>query len=303
MKKSTVVVLILAFVLIFAGAGMLIYAFTATDFNINAIKDRVKANEIRNIEGEFNSIEIKDAFFDIEIRITDKEQSYFEYAKIEGIEISSQLNDKTLEIFFADNRQWHHHIGFIWHDNPHLILYLSQNDYDSLKINGHSSDIWVSKEISLKNADINITSGDIKYYASTSENAFIKTTSGDINAGGVTGAVATLESTSGDILVTDCNLTELRVTATSGDIDVGNTEASHQIELSAISGDIEFWGIDSKKIDLTATSGDIEGSVKTPKKFSAEASSGDIKIPDSAATDSTLNAKTTSGDIHITVSK
>ena len=301
MKKSTVVFLIMAFSLIFTGIGMLVYAFTATDFNIDAIKDRMYAKEIQNIQGDFDSIEVKEAFFDIEIRITDKEQSYFEYSKIEGIEINSQLNGKALEFSFADNRKWYNHIGFIWHNDPHFTLYLSQKDYDTLKISGHSSDVWVSNEVSLKNTDINITSGDIKYYASTSDNAFIKTISGDINVEGINSAVIVLESTSGDILVTDCNLTELRATATSGDIDVGNTEASQEIELSTVSGDVEFWGIDSKKINLNATSGDIEGSVKTPKKFSAESTSGDVYIPNSTSSNSTLNAKTTSGDIHITI--
>lgn len=301
MKKSTVVFLIMAFLLIFTGIGMLIYAFTATDFNIDAIKDRMHAKEIQNIQGDFDSIEVKEALFDIEIRITDKEQSYFEYSKIEGLDINSQLNGNALEFSFADNRKWYNHIGFIWHNDPHFTLYLSQKDYDALKISGHSSDVWVSNEVSLKNTDINITSGDVKYYASTSGNAFIKTISGDINVEGINSAVIALESTSGDILVTDCNLTELRATATSGDIDVGNTEASQEIELSTVSGDVEFWGIDSKKINLNATSGDIEGSVKTPKKFSAESTSGDVYIPNSASFDSTLNAKTTSGDIRITI--
>ncbi len=301
MKKSTVVVLITAFLLIFAGAGMLIYAFAATDFNISFVKERMTASETQSIESGFDSIEIKDAFFDIEIRATDKDQSYFEYSKIEGLEINSQINGKILELSFADNRKWYNHIGFIWHDDPHFVLYLSQKDYASLKINGYSSDVWVSKEVSLKNADINITSGDVEYFALTAENVYIKTISGDINVGGMNSAVIILESTSGDILVVDCNFTELRVTATSGDIDVDNTEASQEIQLSTVSGDVEFWGIDSKKINLTATSGDIEGSVKTPKNFSADSTSGDVDIPDSEPSDSTLNAKTASGDIHITV--
>lgn len=158
-------------------------------------------------------------------------------------------------------------------------IYIPKNYQGSIFIESVSGDIFIDKEVNLKNVEIKTTSGDITFNST-------------INADKLK-----VNTVSGDIKLNDVNSNELILESTSGDINVGKT--TNHIEAKTVSGNITVNGA-SGKISIESTSGDISGhDFNIKEKSNAKSVSGDIKISLNKDTNCKINTKTTSGDIKL----
>lgn len=282
MKKGTVIAIIVAVVQIFVGLGLLLYYFSTYDFSFDKLFDSM--NEVREVvvEDDFEALEVSSSSWDIKIFPSDSGKTRVEYAYVEHIDVSVVVLDGVLNVSVEDNREWYDHMGVFWHNDPRVTVYIPEKDYKNLFVNGSSADVFVAKNLSFENVNIETTSGDVVFNAKVSENVVLKCASGDINASGFESKNINIETVSGEIELLDIT-------------------ASESISAKAVSGDIEFSSIDAPLMQFKTTSGDVEGSVLSKKIFETKTTSGEIRVPKSEQSDGRCEVETISGDIEIRV--
>lgn len=140
----------------------------------------------------------------------------------------------------------------------------------------------------LKNADFDLTSGDVTIPALKAESLRISVTSGDVYAEaeaekaetGSTSGSLTLklkgraesvraESTSGPILVEAEEAAEIRAGSTSGDIEI-RAESSRETQAHSTSGGIRIRLLKTEKLEAGSTSGNVTAALPAVPGFTAK---------------------------------
>ncbi|MCR5350231.1 MAG: DUF4097 domain-containing protein [Acholeplasmatales bacterium] len=109
-----------------------------------------------------------------------------------------------------------------------------------------------------------------------------------------------IETTTGDITIDSINADKFELKATTGDVKLNNSVATDLYKVIVTTGDIEFTRIDSKSIVMRTTTGDISGSILTGKKFECSTTHGDKDYPKDSTGDPCI-LSTTTGDIEVTI--
>lgn len=119
-----------------------------------------------------------------------------------------------------------------------MVVYLPNEDYNSLKLSTLSGDVIVSDVFSFSEADIKSVSGDVEYSAFTDNLLNIKSTSGDIECMSEAKDVR-LKTTSGNITFSICDIKNgtVEIKTTSGTV-VGSTNCELNYITDTVSGDI-----------------------------------------------------------------
>jgi DUF4097 and DUF4098 domain-containing protein YvlB len=126
----------------------------------------------------------------------------------------------------------------------------------------------------------------------------LTTHSGDVSAEDLRGD-ADLQTRSGDVDV-DGVLGRLRLQTRSGDVDVDS--ASADIDADTRSGDVDVRARDATRVRAQTSSGDVHVSVPDRSyAVRARAASGDedVDVRTDPAAPRTIDASTTSGDVHV----
>ena len=205
------------------------------------------------------------------------------------------VKNDTLCITAPTEKSWLEFLfGF---QNPMLEIYLPKADYDSLDIDCSTGNIYVSDAFTFGNAEIEVSTGDIEFFANA------------------TGEVS-LEATTGDILANDICAESIEVSTTTGDIVIQNTTINGAVSIEVGTGKIEADTIFAKEIKIEGGSGKkalknltIEGAACIESttggiaitdmrsgKLSIHLSTGDTLLKNCLIA-STLNIQSTTGDI------
>lgn len=156
-------------------------------------------------------------------------------------------------------------------------IYIPRTYMNNLKVEAASSTIDNSGDITLKKADINLASGDVKLKNTVNiEELKINTASGDIR-------IEKLESK------------KLDINTASGDVNIENDLKSEEVKIKTISGEIQINNVHTNKIETNTTSGEIEIN-EVYGKLIANSVSGEVKVE---KTEGSFEGKTTSGDIKL----
>ena len=190
------------------------------------------------------------------------------------------VQNGTLTITEKDNRKWYDHIG-IFFKTPKITVCLTKTQFNSLVVKNTTGDINVAKDFSFTDAEIHLTTGDIKYFAKTEKSLKLHTTTGDIKVSGISPE-------------------QLAATLTTGDITLSNVVASEKLNVKCTTGDVVFDKCDAGEIYVKTTTGDITGSLLSEKVFLTKTTTGDISVPQTVS-GGKCELKTTTGDIKITV--
>lgn len=152
-----------------------------------------------------------------------------------------------------------------------------------LIVNTASGDVVLS-DIAGK-LQVDTISGDVQLSDGRVEPASVNTTSGGVELEGVVGALQ-VGTVSGDITVHDAGAITLNLSSTSGEIDYAGGLAAGASSVSTISGDINLRLPEESafKLEASSVSGEISDAFNTA---------------DAGASDTTLSASSTSGDIEI----
>ncbi|MBQ3566086.1 MAG: DUF4097 family beta strand repeat protein [Oscillospiraceae bacterium] len=316
MKVSKKTIIIIAVILVIAGAVISSSVFMFSDFKYSDLSDSKSETNTHIINESFDNISVSSGAFDVNFFYSDDNECKVICKESDKIRHSVSVENNTLTIK-EDETEWFDHINFMVIEKYELNVYLPENVYETLDINCSSGDITVPGNFNFnKNADISVSSGDVNFDGHVKGNLEITATSGDIKITGAEANEITASVTSGDIRCVNVTaFNRLNTTATSGDItvkdstmdyfynsttsgstDLINTTVDYDINMESTSGDITLERCDADSLELSSTSGNIEGSLLSSKIFSVDTNSGDIDIPDSVS-GGKCDVETTSGNI------
>lgn len=230
---------------------------------------------------------------------------------------SVAVKNGTLSIIENDNRKWYDYIGINF-NTPRLTVYLSKTQFDSLNIKDTTGNVNIPADFLFKTADVELSTGNVKYFACTTESVDISVSTGDITVENVTSKDVSLKSSTGDMYVSGLvctgdfstkvstgkiklNNITCKTLASSGDtgwISLADVIAKDSISIERSTGDVKFDKCDADEISVTTDTGDVSGSLLSEKVFVTKTSTGKISVPQTVS-GGKCEIKTTTGDIKI----
>lgn len=189
---------------------------------------------------------------------------------------------------------------------------INDSNGESLSVEATSGDISIERCEYEDELKVKQTSGDSKLFEVKADDLSVEGTSGAKIIDNCEAKKAYIKTNSGDKSVSSSEFEDLTVDGTSGDTTVKDSKIG-EIKSKTTSGTFEMRSSELDNSNITVTSGDIIIDIKgnvADYGFSCDVTSGDVKINDKKFDDDyesleehdkVLNAKTTSGDIKITI--
>ena len=321
MKKSTVIWLAIALVLILAGGVMFSCVLSEYGWDFSTFDRENYLTKTVPVNQTFKNISIKAKTDDITIALSESGECSVVYCETDKIHHSTVLENDTLKIETRDERGWFEKLGFFSRKRPSVTLYLPKKEYDSLAVEAATGDIQISlpKEASVKNAAIAASTGDISCGMTAKETISVALSTGDITLENACADEIILSLTTGKINISGGECRNLSVaqstgrtylrditcetfssTASTGDITLENVYANEKLSIERTTGDITLSNCDAGYLSLKTTTGDVSGSLKTEKTFFTETDTGRVDVPKTLS-NFTCEVHTTTGDITFTI--
>lgn len=315
--KKTAIIIAVSFVVV--GILLSFGALVAMDFDFTKMNTMTFQSKVYSIEESFTDIFIKDAECDVRLIPTQDGSCTVVCKESDQISHSVTVKNGRLTVERTDLRKWYERIGIYWGETE-VLVYLPKTEYDRLSVSDVSGTVEIPKEFSFAQAEIDNTSGDVRFLASVQNKLSIKTVSGDIRIADNACPNVSAESTSGEILLSNMTAAEtfrlktvsgdIRIAdiacqnvsaeSTSGEILLSNVTAAETFRLKTVSGDVELRNCDAADLWIKTTSGEVSGTLLTEKVFLTDTSSGEVSVPKTTS-GGKCEIKTTSGDIEIEI--
>lgn len=298
-KKLSIVALIL---LVVGGIGS-VATYGARQKEDISEQRKIKNDQVSHVHIDVDSMDLEF------IPVNDFKQAKVELVGNGNKELKKELKVKeagdTLEITLKNEREKWFNFQFGWNHSK-LKIYLPEKQYEQLKINGLSADVYLNG-ISGKNTEIKLSSGDLVVKNVTTDKLVVEGSSSDLFLRDIKGDVFA-QTKSGDMVLNNIVGSDIGINANSGDIALNQVVGPLQIKTS--SGDIHM-AVDKimHSVKGQSSSGDIF--IETKEKlqnarFDIHTNSGDAFIlgengnhPDIGKGSILIQLDTSSGDILI----
>ncbi len=317
MRTKTEVWLMIAAALVLFGAILFSGVMIKLKWDFNALSTVHYETNIHEIDEAFDSISIHTDTADIAFALSGDGKCRVECHEEAKAEHSVTVENGALTIERIAVR----YIGLNF-DTPKITVYLPKEEYASLHVEESTGDIDVPKEISFKNVDLSLSTGDVDFAASVADTLKIKTSTGDICVEDLSVGVLYLSVSTGKVTVTDVvcegtitvgvttgkakltGITCKSVTSkgSTGDIVFENVVAAELFSVERGTGDVTFDGADAAEIFVKTDTGDVTGSFLTDKIFITKTDTGDVDVP-KTTNGGKCEIYTDTGDINISVSR
>ena len=181
-----------------------------------------------------------------------------EYTTHKRITYSTTVENDTLKIKVEDNRRWFQRI-FSFGDSSKLTVYLPAGEYSALTIQQNTGNIKVPADYVFGSVDIDVSTGDIGFYATVVEALKIHATTGDI----------TLENVS-------CGSLDTKVS--TGKTSLSNVSVTGDATVNASTGDTFLTGVSFGNLSSVANTGDLTATGLNGGSLSIERSTGEVSL-------------------------
>lgn len=340
MKKSAIVAIIVAAILLVAGTALFLAGFAMMNFNFKGMTDVKYTTQTHKITEDFSSISIDISVSDVAFMLSDNGETRVECYENDKHIHTVAVNDGVLCIGEQKSFNVFNFINIDF-DKPRVTLYLTRTQFDSLHINSDTSLIAVPAQFSFNACNIQNRTGDVSFNA-TSNSLSIKATTGRImvsdiaptgdvhlqaNTGHVTLRSAQidgqlfihtttgrihledvdcgridLESSTGDKTILRLNCASLTSESSTGRSSFTDVIAKGKISIEADTGDVKLERCDAAELSIETDTGDVSGSLLSEKIFYAETDTGRVRVPHTT-TGGKCEVKTDTGNITFTVEK
>lgn len=287
--------------IICVAAGLLIsfVALAALDFNFFEMGTMEPVTHTYAPEEAFRSISVWGSECDVRLLPSEDNVCRVVCRETDRITHTVTVKNGTLLIERTDDRKWYEHIGVTWNywGPVEVEVHLPKGDYDELRIRTVSGDVEVPESFSFARAEVEGTSGSIRFAAAVGGDLSVKSVSGDIRVDTVKadGALA-LKTVSGRQRISQVSCRSAAIHTTSGDVTMSDVTVSGELRMEAVSGDLELADCDAESLRIKTVSGSVTGRLLTDKAFAVSTVSGAIRVPDGTE-GGPCEVKTTSGDV------
>ena len=320
MKKSTMILLIIAVSLVVAGAvlGIVGMALSSGDTLWNGGWIALGTRNTTVNEFEFTE-EVSD--IDIVVNTTDVEilPASDGITKVVCREDAREphsvwVENGTLKIRMEE-QPWHRKISFFSIGERKVTVYLAEKELDRLFIETDTGDVRVAKELSLASAsittdtgeivfaspvvgalNINVSTGDVSVSSPTLGSAEITATTGDVSLDGVTADEIKIETSTGEIEAKSVSCRTFSAQSSTGEQEYERVLAEKTLTLQATTGDISLLDCDAAEVRVTTDTGDVSGRLLTEKVFYTNTDTGRVSVP-KATSGGLCEITTDTGDI------
>lgn len=288
MKRATkawliVAVCLMVLGLLLGGASLLMIGFDFSKLGTQDMQTNTYAPE-----GDFSNICVNVMTADITFKVaTDGKTKVVCYEEKE-MKHKVEISDGALIITNEDDRKWYDHIGFHTED-PSVTVYLPVTlFYNEFNLYCTTGDITVAEDFRFLKANVETTTGDIDWNASTA---------GKLQ----------LRCTTGDITVTNVPCGSLDIRGATGDVNLKNTQAEDTLNVKVTTGDVTLDRVDAAELFIKTTTGDVTGTLVSDKIFDTKAATGTIitsagkVVRDTTKPLGKCTVETTTGDIIIQI--
>lgn len=309
MKKATIIWLLVAVSLVLVGCILWSGITNTQSFETNQ----------HAISQKFHNIYIEADTANISFVLSNTESSTIECYEDSKEKHTVTVENDTLVIRTINNKAWYDYIG-IHFDSPKITLTLPQSAYASLCVEGSTAAIKIPEAFHFEDAQISLSTGDVRFSAAIEEALKIKTSTGKICVENTSAGSLDLGASTGSITVSDVvcrgdaamavstgrttlsNLQCQNLTSTgdTGDLSLQNVIAADKFHIERDTGDVKFESADAAEIFVKTDTGDVTGSLLTEKIFYAQSDTGWVRVPKST-TGGICEITTDTGDIRITL--
>lgn len=319
MRMNTKIWLIIAAVLIILGGIIFTVTMTGSHWDFKNLSSSSYETNTYQISESFTDISMNTNTADIRFLPSGDDTTSVVFYESQNERHSAAVVDGILTIDIVDNRSLLDYIGFNF-DVPQITVYLPAGEYASLSIREDTGDIEIPGDFKFHDMDIQLSTGDVKSYASVTEFLKIRTSTGDINMEGFSAGNIELSTSTGKILITDvdcagdititvstgdakinnCRCKNLTSTGSTGDIILHQVIASETFSIRRSTGDVTFEDADAAEIFVKTDTGDVMGSLLTAKVFITTTNTGSVHVPKSVS-GGTCDIITDTGDIEVRI--
>lgn len=287
MRTAKKIWLIIASCMIFIGIVISAFSLVKLDFDFTSLSTQKLQSNKHNISEDFNNIKIDVDTSDIEFVCSETQDCMVASVDTEKVKYDVSVQSDTLLISVEDTRKWYDHIG-VFLGEKSLTIYLPKDNYDSLNIECHTSDITIPEDFTFKNLEIQTSTGDVELLSSVLETLDISTDTGKIEIGDA------------DVLNMKCK--NIKIESDTGDIKMRQTIATEKIFVQSDTGDVWFFVVEAPYIKVKTNTGDVKGDLYHIPLFKTKTDTGDVNVPP-AKTDDVFEVTTDTGDIYFKVAK
>ena len=320
MNTAKKVLLVVAIASILAGMMLCFGGFAAMGFAFTELNSMTHETHTYTIEEPFTNLFIDGA--ECDIRLLPSETGDCRVVCRESVKIDHTVRvvDGTLTIERVDHRKWYERFASFHWGKMEVAVYLPESAYASLSVSGVSGNVEIPADFSFTNAQVQCTSGDVRFLASVENKLSIKTVSGNLSVRDLAPKSLYVQTTSGDVTIASVRTeAELEVKTVSGDIGFSQVECgsvnaettsgdvgasalcvSGSMRIKTVSGDVDLRGCDADTLWIKTTSGDVSGRLLTEKSFLTDTTSGRVRVPPSQS-GGRCEVTTVSGDISFTI--
>lgn len=280
MRKSTMVLLIVAICLVVIGMILLAITLGINGWDFRHLDTRIFETNTHPISTEFHSILVNTDTADIRFLPSPDGQCRVVCYEAENARHTVRVQDGTLTIRLAEDKAWYEYIG-IHFETPKVTLYLPEEVYENLSIHADTGDVEVSDDLTFSQIAISVSTGDI-------------------HLDNITAKSITLTQSTGDVVARNVQCQQFHSTGSTGDLELHNLTASETISIARSTGDVRFEACDAEEIIIHTDTGDVTGTLLTPKIFQVETDTGRVDIPESGS-GGKCQIKTDTGDIQVEI--
>lgn len=340
MKKSAIVAIIVAAILLVSGTALFLAGFAMMNFNFKGMTDMKYTTQTHKITEDFSSISIDISVSDVAFMLSDNGETRVECYENDKHIHTVAVNDGVLCIGEQKSFNIFNFINIDF-DKPRVTLYLTRTQFDSLHINSDTSLIVVPAQLSFNACNIQNRTGDVSFNATSNSlsikattgrimvsdiaptgdvqlqtntghvtlrsaqidgHLFIHTTTGRIHLEDVDCGRIDLESSTGDKTILRLNCASLTSESSTGRSRFTDVIAKGKISIEADTGDVKLEKCDAAELSIKTDTGDVSGSLLSEKIFYAETDTGRVRVPHTT-TGGKCEVKTDTGNITFTVEK
>ncbi len=341
MKKAKKVALIVALILVVAGAALFAAGFAMMDFDFKGVSS-MKYTTPYPITEDFSSIDINVSVSDIAFIVSEDGESRVECYEDDRLIHTVAVNDGVLCIGEQKSFNIFNFTSINFDNGPRVTLYLSRTQFDTLNIKSDTSLIVVPREFSFEIANIDTNVGNVSYTAPTARSLYVKATTGritvsDISLGGdirlqastgnVTLTAARAEgniyvrtttgklhleslectrleaqSSTGNQSISDVTCGEIYAHASTGHASFTNVISRGGMNIETDTGNIKLDRCDGAELYVETDTGHVTGTLLSDKIFLTHSDTGRISVPKSV-TGGKCEINTDTGNITITIAE
>ena len=320
MKKGRKIWLIVATVLVLAGAVLFVLALQMARFDFAKLGGVEYTTNTYTVTEEFDGVWIDTNTADVKLCPSEDGTVCVETTDREKLYHSVEVKEGVLNVRLEDERKWYDHIRFFDIGKEQVTVYLPSEEYKALTVSISTGDVEIPENFSFEQISVKGTTGDVSCRASVSDSLTIQVTTGAVRVENASVGAMSLTTSTGRITVSsvDCagdvslkvgtgrttveKLTcrTLSSVGDTGSLNLKEVIASGSFSIERDTGDVTFDRCDASQLVVETSTGDVTGTLLSDKIFFAESDTGRIDVPNSMVGGS-CEITTDTGDIRLSV--